>query len=146
MNNIEIAEVLKGVDMYELAMKTNAGYVMTDNENLAVAELDRAFKKIGEDGHDPEHQIAQFIRRTINEEIVNAPDELLDAIFDRGTIDENDDYEAWKNPKNTLVAYEAAKGGNVDRSFLDISPLKPQWKNRQVRNCLQKFNYSLRVA
>ena len=146
MNNIEIAEVLKGVDMYELAMKTNAGYVMTDNENLAVAELDRAFKKIGEEGHDPEHQIAQFIRRTINEEIVNAPDELLDQIFDRGTIDENDDYEAWTTPKNTLVAYEAAKGGNVDRSFIDITPLAPTWKNRQVRNCLQKFNYSLRVA
>ena len=132
MNNIELAEALKGVDVYELAMKTNAGYVMTDNENMVAAELDRAFKKIGEEGHDPEHQIAQFIRRTINEESVNAPDELLDQIFDRGTIDENDDYEAWKNPKNTLVAYEAAKGGNVDRSFLDISVLKPQWKNRQV--------------
>jgi len=132
MNNIELAEALKGVDVYELAMKTNSGVVMTDNENMVAAELDRAFKKIGEEGHDPEHQIAQFIRRTINEEIVNTPDELLDQIFDRGTIEEGDDYEAWTNPKNTLVAYEAAKGGNVDRSFLDITVLQPKWVNRQV--------------
>ncbi len=132
MNTVEIAEILNSVDMFELAMKTNGNYVMTDNENMAVAELDRQFKKIGEEGHDANHEIAAFIRRTINEEIVNAPDELLDQLFDRGSIDENDDYEAWKTPKNTLVAYEAAKGGNVDRSFLDISVLKPVWKNRQV--------------
>lgn len=132
MNTVEIAEILNSVDMYELAMKTNSGIVMTDNEAVAAAELDRQFKKIGEEGHDPNHEIAAFIRRTINEEIVNAPDELLDSLFDRGSIDENDDYEAWINPKNTLVAYEAAKGGNVDRSFIDITVLKPTWKNRQV--------------
>lgn len=132
MNTVEIAEILNGIDMYELAAKTNGNYVMTDNENMAVAELDRQFKKIGEEGHDPNHEIAAFIRRTINEEIVNAPDELLDQIFDRGSIDENDDYYATKNPKNTLVAYEAAKGGNVDRSFIDFTALVPRWKNRQV--------------
>ena len=45
-------------------------------------------------------------------------------------------------PKNTLVAYPAAPGGNVDRSFLDISVLQPVWKNRQVNI----FIDSLRVA
>ena len=62
MNTVEIAEILNGVDMYELACKTNAGYVMTDNESTAVAELDRQFKKIGEEGHDPNllcHQESQ---------------------------------------------------------------------------------------
>lgn len=31
-----------------------------------------------------------------------------------------------------MVAHEAAKGGTVDRSYIDISVLKPIWKNRQV--------------
>lgn len=132
MNTMEIAEVLSSVDMYELACKTNAGYVMTDNESTAVAELDRQFKKIGEEGYDRDHEISAFIRRTINEEIVSAPDELLDTIFDRGAVEDGDDIEAWVAPKNTLVAYEAAKGGNVDRSFLDISVLTPSYKNRQI--------------
>lgn len=132
MNTMEMAEVLKTVDMYELAAKTNAGYALSENEATAVAELDRQFKKIGEEGHDPNHEISAFIRRTINEEITNAPDDLLDQLFERGTLDENDDYEAFVTPKNTLVAYEAAKGGNVDRSFLDVSVLTPTYRNKQI--------------
>ena len=133
MNNTEIAEVLSSVDMYELACKTTKGYTLNDTESMAVAELDRQFKKIGELGYDKDHEIAEFVRKTINEEIYNEPDELLDEMFDRGTIGEFDDYDAIKAPpKNTLVAYEAAKGGNVDRSFLDVSILTPTWKNRQI--------------
>lgn len=68
----------------------------------------------------------------MNEEVYNAPDELLDQIFDRGSVGEFDDIEGNKDPKNTLVAHEAAKGGNVDRSYIDIDVVKPTWKNRQV--------------
>lgn len=133
MTNIEVAEVLNSVNMYELACKTNHEMVLTDTESMAVAELDKQFKKIGETGHDANHEISQFIRRTINEELVNAPDELLDALFVRGSIGDNDDFESIiLPPKNTLVAYEAAKGGNVDRSFLDVSMLTPVWRNKQV--------------
>ena len=38
--------------------------------------------------------------------------------------------------KNTLVALRAAKGGVVDRSWLDFSGLKGTWKNRQVETDL----------
>lgn len=133
MTNVEIAEILNSVDMYELACKTNAGLEMSETENMAIAELDRRFKEIGELGHDKDHEIAQFIRKTINEEIYNVPDEILDMIFERGEIGEFDDYESiMATPKNTLVAHEAAKGGNVNRSFLDTSVLAPTWKNRQI--------------
>ena len=93
-------------------------------------------REIGKTGKDPECTIAEFINRTVNEEIYNAPDELLDQIFERGSVGEFDDYEGHKDPKNTLVAYEAARGGNVDRSYIDISVLKPIWKNRQVETDL----------
>lgn len=133
MNNIEVAEILKSVDMYELACKTNRDATLTENESLAVAELDARFKEIGRLGFDKDHEIAAFISKTVNEEIYNAPDELLDEMFERGTIGEFDDYEATiLPPKNTLNAIEAAKGGNVDRSFLDVSVLKPVWKNLQI--------------
>lgn len=74
--------------------------------------------------------------RTVTDELYNAPDELLDQIFVRGTVGEFDDTEGHKDPKNTLVAHEAAKGGTVDRSYIDISVLKPTWRNRQIETDL----------
>lgn len=133
MNNVEVAEILNSVDMYELASKTVNKTELSENESVAVSELDRRFKEIGKAGYDRDHEIAAFVQKTINEEIYNAPDELLDEIFERDTIGEFDDYEAAVlPPKNTLTPYDAVQGGNVDRSFLDISTLKPTWKNYQI--------------
>lgn len=134
---IDIAEVVKDVDMMELASKTIDGVALTDEEKELTAELDAQFKEIGKTGHDKDHLISQFVMKTINEEINNAPDEILDRMFDRDTIGEQDDFEAYVTPKNTLVAHEAAKGGNVERSFLDISALKPTWRNRQIETDVQ---------
>ena len=53
-------------------------------------------------------------------------------MFDKDSIGEFDDYEIEKTPKNTLVAYDAAKGGNVNKSYIDGSILKPTWKHGQV--------------
>lgn len=106
-------------------------------EEKEIAEIsDQWAKEIGKTAKDPECTIAEFINRTVNEEVYNASDELLDQIFDRGSIGEFDDVEGHKDPKNTLVAHEAAKGGTVDRSYIDISVLKPTWKNRQVETDL----------
>ena len=48
-------------------------------------------REIGKTGKDPECTIAEFINRTVNEEIYNAPDELLDQIFERGSVGEFDE-------------------------------------------------------
>lgn len=130
----EIAEVSKDISTYELAAKTiDPKLTMNDTEKEVAEHLDEWARKIGETGHDPNHEIAAFVTRTVNQEFYDAPDELLDQIFERGSIGEFDDYEAQVMPvKNTLLAYEAAKGGNVPKSYLDYSYLKPTWKNRQV--------------
>lgn len=134
MTNIEIAEAIKDTNMYELACKTNAELDLTDSEKVTVSQLDAYFKKVGERGADPEHEIAAFVKKAINEEIYNAPDELLDYLFNRDNIGEFDDFEGVTDPKNTLVAYETAKGANVKRSFLDIGVLKPAWFNLQIES------------
>ena len=131
---VEIAEAIKDTNMYELACKTNAELDLTDSEKVTVSQLDAYFKKVGERGTDPEHEIAAFVKKAINEEIYNAPDELLDYLFNRDNIGEFDDFEGVTDPKNTLVAYETAKGANVKRSFLDIGVLKPAWFNLQIES------------
>ncbi len=130
---VDIAEMVKKTDMFELAQKTNYQLDMTDAEKDVVAELDESFRKIGETGHDRDHEISQFLRKVVNQEIYEAPDEVLDMIFDRGSIGEFDDYESVVlPPENTLVAYEAGYEGTVPNSYLDISKVTPTWSNLQV--------------
>lgn len=133
----EIAELMStpGV-LFEVAEKVDYK-VPLEPEEKEMAEISDAWAKgIGETGNDPDHEIAAFVKKTVNEEVYNAPDELLDRIFNRDSIGEFDDTEASKEPKNTLVAYEAAKGGTVDRSWIDTSLIQPIWKNRQVETDL----------
>ena len=132
---IDISEAVKKTDMFELAQKTNYKLDMTDDEKDVVAELDEAFKKIGETGHDRDHEISQFLRKVVNQEIYEAPDEVLDMLFERGSIGEFDDYDAAiMPPENTLVAYEAGYEGTVPNSYLDIDKLAPAWHNLQIQS------------
>lgn len=129
----DITTLVGSVDMYELACKANHNIALSADEKDLTSELDARFKEIGKAGHDADHEIAQFIRKTVNEDIYNAPNELLDAMFEQSSIGEFDDFEGDIRPvKNTLVAHEAARGGNVERSYLDIAVLQPKWKNFQI--------------
>lgn len=132
--NLEFSEAIEksGSTLYDIAEKVTYSRPLTQDEK-EVYELSDAFvRNVGKTGHDPEHAIAAFVTRTIQEEEYNAPDELLDQLFDRGTLGEFDEAEYQKKLINTLEAHEAAKGGTVDRSWLDYSYVKPFTKNFQV--------------
>jgi len=137
MLRTEIAELMdtKG-KMYEVAQKTEYNLKLTSEEKEIAEVCDAWAKEIGEKGKDTDQEIAAYIKRTVQDQVYNAPDELLDQLFDRGTVGEFDDAEYSKDAKNTLVAVEAAKGGNVDKSFIDFTALTPTWKNRQVETDL----------
>lgn len=122
--------------LFDVAEKVEYKRDLTAEEK-EIAEISDAWaREIGETGKDPDCQVAAYIKKTVQEEVYNAPDELLDQMFDRGSVGEFDDAEYDIEPKNTLVAHEAAKGGVVDRSWLDLSAVKPTWKNRQVETDL----------
>ena len=132
MLKVEIAEIQNDAGrMFDIAQKVEYRLPLTNEEKEVSSLCDAWVKEVAEKG-DSDREIAAFIKKTVQEEVYNAPDELLDAIFERGTVGEFDDYEVTKDPKNTLVAHEAAKGGTVDRSWIDFSAIKPTWKNRQV--------------
>ena len=134
---IEVAELMEkpGV-MFDVAEKVEYKRNLT-NEEKEVFEISDAWaREIGKTGNDKDCEIAAFVNKVVNEEIYNAPDELLDSMFDRGSIGEFDDEEFIKTPKNTLEAHEAAKGGTVDRSYIDFTAIKPITKNRQIETDL----------
>lgn len=134
---VEIAELMdKNGTMYDVAEKVEYKQNLT-NEEREIFEISDAWcREIGKTGNDKDHEIAAFVNKVVNEEIYNAPDELLDSMFDRGSIGEFDDEEFTKQPKNTLEAHEAAKGGTVDRSWIDFSAVRPITKNRQIETDL----------
>ena len=98
--------------------------------------MDAWAREVGKTGHDADHEIAAFITRTVNEQIYNMPDHLLDAMFTRGSVGEFDDVEYETMVKNTLIAHDAAKGGNVPRSFLNFKAMTPKWFHKQVETDL----------
>lgn len=139
--NISNAKMAETVER-QAGLITDISQKIYYNRNLSSDEKDVVkicdvwVKEVAEKG-DPDREIAAFIKKSINEARTEAPSELLESIFTMGTVGEFDDYTVVnENPKNTLVAYEAAKGGNVDRSFIDFSSLVPTWKNRQVETDL----------
>ncbi len=130
----EVAELTaKPSKVFELAEKTHYNRFMNPEEKEAAQIFDAYFSRIPDVG-DNGNELSQFITRTVQDELYNAPDELLDTMFERGTIGEFDDYQSERVAKNTLVAYEAGKGGNVPRSYLNFEVIKPKTVNLQVES------------
>ena len=130
---IEIAELMeKNGTMYDWAEKVNRGAWLTAEENEISQVVDAWAKEIGTKGKDNDNEIAEFIIKTITDPVYNKPDALIEKMFEMDSIGEFDDYVINKTPKNTLVAYESAKGGNVYKSYIDTSALTPTWKHAQV--------------
>jgi len=130
---IEIAELMeKNGTMYDWAEKVNRGVSLTAEETEISQVVDAWAKEIGTKGKDNDNEIAEFIIKTITDPVYNKPDALIEKMFEMASIGEFDDYVINKTPKNTLVAYESAKGGNVYKSYIDTSALTPTWKHAQV--------------
>ena len=89
---IEVAELMEkpGV-MYDVAEKVEYKRNLSTEEKEIYEISDAWCKEIGKTGCDEKKEIAAFVNKVVNEEIYNAPDELLDSMFDRGSIGEFDD-------------------------------------------------------
>jgi hypothetical protein len=129
----EIAELMnKDGQMYDWASKVEYKRNLSSDEKEISTIVDAWAKEIGKKGLDRDNEIASFILKTIQPEVYDKPDALLSTMFNRGSIGEFDDEVIDVAPKNTLKAYDAAKGGNVYKSYIDVQALKPTWKHKQI--------------
>jgi len=131
--NTEISALMsQDGKMYEWAEKVQYKQVLDAEDKEISQVVDAWAKEIGKTGRDNEGQIAAFIQRVIEPEIYNAPNEILDLLFNRGSLGEFDTKIYDVAPKNTLVVHEAAKGGTVDKSFIDIGHATPTHRHFQI--------------
>lgn len=125
--HMELAEYMK---QYR-AMRTWAEKVVARSKDKSIelseeevnisAEVDKFAKEISMSGLG-NVALSQFLTKVLEEEVYNAPSELLDIILDQGEIGEFDDIGLVGSPKNTLIARESApRTGNVDKSFIDFT-------------------------
>ena len=116
---IELAVIMNEDNKtYDWAEKVVRKCDLTSEEKEISQVVDAWAKEIGESGSDNDHEIADFIIKTIADPIYSKPDALIEKMFDYDSIGEFDDYIINKDPKNTLIAYDAAKGGNVHKSYI----------------------------
>ena len=78
-------------------------------------------------------QIASLINVIVEDEVYNAPTEILDQIFNTASYGEFDKIEVTKSIKNTLIAYESqARTGNVPKSYIDFTKGNVVEKHLQI--------------
>ena len=133
MLKTEIASLIdqKG-RMFEWATRVDKNLNLTAEDMEISQVVDAWAKQIGERGADPNMEISEYIVRTLTPEIYDTPDELLDMLFNRGSLGEFDDYQINEVARNTLVAHDAGFGGTVDKSYIDVTATKPTWKHKQI--------------
>lgn len=119
---VEVSELMneKGT-MFAWAQKVQKNLELSEEEKEISQVVDEWAREIGRKGADPNNEIAEYIRKVVEPEVFNPDDKLLNAMFNLGTIGEFDEKSAEVLPENTLKVYEAVRGGNVPKSYIDPS-------------------------
>jgi hypothetical protein len=123
--NTEIAEIVKTKNIIELSdkmdMQKKGKATLTSEDNEAIGLLDNFAREIGRTGKSSENNklLAEYIKETIEPTVFNPDESILGDMFDIGTIGEFDEKAFTGLPKNTIKVYDAVRGGNVPKSYVD---------------------------
>ena len=133
MDKTAIASLIKEDGrLFSWATKVSRKLELTAEEKDISKEITAWANEIGHSGRDRDGSFASYIKSVITPELDASRDALIDMIFNQGQIGEFDEKIYTQLPKNTLKAYDSAKGGNVPKSYLDVKNLKPVLKHSQV--------------
>lgn len=142
----ELSEVLeKEGRMLEWAQNVNAKeanmlVVLSEEDKLVSEQVDKWAKEIGEGKRSP-RELSAYLQKVIQPEVYDAPMDLLNKFFmDNPSIGEFDDWTIDRAPKNTLQAYQAAKNGNVSKSYIDFEKITPITKHLQIETELKMID------
>jgi len=138
--NVEIAEILKDNNILELSEKMEARN-LTSEETQSIEVIDTFIREIGVSGHSLENDklISELIVKQVEPLLFNPDSSILSQIFDMGTIGEFDENLFTGVPKNTIKVYDAVRGGNVPKSFVDPTLFTIQQVKLQAET---EINYS----
>lgn len=123
---IEVAEAIENTNIIELSERAKVGNLSESDEN-AIEVLDNFAREIGNTGKTTENTmlISELIKKTVEPLVFNPDDSILSKMFNMGGIGEFDEEHYSGLPKNTIKVYDAVRGGNVPKSYVDPSLFTP---------------------
>lgn len=105
---------------------------LTD-EQLVISEVANKFATSIANTGIADVSLSSYLKRIVEEEIYNEPSELLDTMFNQGSIGEFDDYTSVGTWKNNLLAHDVSeRGGTVDKSYVDFNRSAMVRRNLQI--------------
>jgi hypothetical protein len=139
--NTEVASVVKEKSVLELSAKSANKTSLTNEDREAIDILDNFAREMGESGKSSDNNkvMAEYIKQTIEPTIFEPEESLLGNFFDFGTIGEFDEKAYTGLPKNTIKVYDASRGGNVPKSYVDPTVYAPKKFSLQAE---AELNYS----
>lgn len=134
----EVAELLqKDGRIFEWAERVHYGRKLTE-EDMEISEVMDSFaKEIGNTGRDKDMVLSAFIKKVVTPDVWSVDDSLISNMFNIGTVGEFDEKIYNKIPKNTLKVYDAVRGGNVPKSYLNAGLFTPQHFGLQVETVVK---------
>lgn len=118
--NTEVASAIKEKNILELSERAKLNTLQADDKE-AIEILDNFAKEVGKSGKTQENTflVSELIKKTVEPVVFQPDDSILGTMFEMGTIGEFDEKKFTGLPKNTIKVYDAARGGNVPKSYVD---------------------------
>jgi len=122
----ELASAIQEKNIIELSER--AKFNKLDESDKEVIELlDTFAHEIGNSGKSSENTtlVSELIKKTVEPMVFQPDSSILSNMFNMGSIGEFDETSYTGLPKNTIKVYDAVRGGNVPKSYVDPGLFTP---------------------
>lgn len=124
----EVASAVAEKNIIELSEKVKSN-TLEASDREAIEIIDNFAKEIGNSGKTSENTslVSELIKKTVEPMLFQADSSILYNIFDMGNVGEFDENKYSGLAKNTIKVYDATRGGNVPKSYVDpglFTPIK----------------------
>jgi hypothetical protein len=125
--NTEVASIIKEQSLYKWATKVNNKFELSSEDKEITEVMDAFARELGKTGKNSDNNtvIAEYIKQVIEPEVYNPNESILSDMFNIGSIGEFDEKAYTGLPKNTIKVFDAVRGGNVQKSFVDPGVFTP---------------------
>ncbi|GAA4880591.1 hypothetical protein GCM10023310_71010 [Paenibacillus vulneris] len=124
--NIEVSSMIQEKNIIELSERYKTNTIDTSDKEM-IEVLDAFAKEVGTSGksHDNNFVMSELIKKTVEPLVFQPETSILSNVFNMGSIGEFDESMYTGLPKNTIKVYDANRGGNVPKSYVDPSVFNP---------------------
>lgn len=138
--NVEVASAIQEKNIIELSERAKLNTLQADDKE-AIDIIDNFAREIGNSGKTQENTllVSELIKKTVEPVVFQPEESILGSVFNMGEIGEFDETKYTGLPKNTIVVYDAVRGGNVPKSYVDPTLFQPTKVSLQAET---ELNYS----